>query len=84
MKITTESGFTAELDTAFFDDWEYVEAINAVVEGKVGAMARLADVVLGENKEALKDHVRDENGRVPADKMFKEIFEIIRLAGKNS
>lgn len=84
MKITTESGFTADIDEAFKDDWEFVEAINAVATGEPGSIVRLADAVLGESKEALKEHCKGDNGRVSAAKMDKEIFEIIRLTGKKS
>lgn len=83
-KITTKSGFTADIDESFFDDWEYIEALNAIMNGAAGGLVKLADVVLGSSKAALKEHCRGENGRVSAEKMRYELFEIIEAAGKNS
>lgn len=83
-RITTSSGFTADIDESFRDDWEFIEALGGLTEGKPGAIVKLADVVLGDCKDALKEHCRGENGRVSADKMQDELFEIIKAAGKNS
>lgn len=84
MKITTASGFTADIDDGFRDDWEYIETLNAIMNRTPGAVVKLADVVLGEAKTALKEHCRGENGRVSRDKMEAELLEIINAAGKNS
>lgn len=83
-RVTTSSGFTADIDESFRDDWELIEAFNAISNGTAGAVAKLADVVLGKSKDALKEHCRGENGRVSADKMQDELFEIIKATAKNS
>ena len=46
-------------------------------DGDVLAIVTLIDHVLGENqKEAFKDHCRDENGKVSTERMMTEFFDI--------
>lgn len=86
MRIETESGFTADIDEAFRDDWEFVEALDAFFDNRAGSTVRIAKIMLGEDVyKALKEHCRSETtGRISTKEMNHEIFEILHLAGKNS
>lgn len=86
-KVKTSTGFEAEVDESFRTDWEYFEALEAAAAGKVTGQVQLARCLLGEEDlKRLKDHCREENGRVSAEKMTDELFELIKLtpSGKNS
>ena len=87
-KVKLKNGFTCEIDETILEDMELVEAL-ADAEG--ANPLRIVDVVrtvLGEEqKKALYDHVRTENGRVPVDVItdcIMEIFENMGEDGKNS
>ena len=46
--------------------------------------SKLADKMLGrEQKEALKEHLRGEDGRIKTSDMFRELTEIITAFPKN-
>ena len=48
-------------------------------KNEVAAITGTARQLLGDAQiEALKDHVRKENGRVPASKMIEEIIQIFK------
>lgn len=78
---TTTSGFAFELQDAALDDYELVEALVKVDNGDNGQLIFVVAQLLGEaQKEALKEHLRDENGKVSAVRMFQEIAEILAAA----
>lgn len=85
--VKTASGFEAEIDESFREDWEFFEALENTASGKLTGQVQLARCLLSDTDlKRLKDHCREENGRVPAEKMTEELFEIMKLApsGKNS
>ncbi|WP_067194759.1 hypothetical protein [Streptococcus sp. DD10] len=57
------------------ENYELVEAI-AEVDTNPLVLPKLIKLLLGSQAEALKDHVRDEEGLVPMDKMSEEIKDI--------
>lgn len=81
----TVQGLTIEVDpTAVSGDWEVVEALAAMEEGKASpaGMVRVTRAALGDAYDAVKTHLRDKNGRVAADDMaefLKEVFEALNL-----
>ena len=82
MKITTKSGFNCEVDPEVLNDYEFLElAVTAMNGNKVQQSAATFQMIrglLGEVQEqALKEHLREENGRVPFDKMGAELLEIL-------
>ena len=88
MKITTESGFKCELDTEALNDWEIHEILlsdDMMRESKF-ARAVMEKCMSKEDVQRLKDHVRTETGRVPADAIVRALTEILQLVGseKNS
>lgn len=85
-KISTKSGFKCVIDTEVLDDWEVFEYFREIDRGKTSAIVDVAPRFLGEKQyEALKEHVRDENGKIRISTMISEINEIMMLlkASKN-
>lgn len=59
------NGFDFEIDEKILDDWELLEKIRAVDKGDAGMCIDVALAFLGEEQyEALKNHIRSENGKV--------------------
>lgn len=83
MRIETESGFSCEINNEALNDWEVVEKLVDAQGGDYAAMIDvLRDIIGTEGYNAAKDHVRADNGRVPADKIQTLFFEILTAAGK--
>ncbi len=77
MKGVTQSGFAFEIDDGITDDWEAIELLNDITEGKLGALFNFGRLLLGEEQlNALKAHVRGEGKRVSMQSMSAEMMEI--------
>lgn len=85
MKLTTESGFTCNIDTDALNDWEIHEIFmndnDPYMESRF-VQAVMQKTMSKKDAEALKDHVRTETGRIPADKLKATVFELLQLIGK--
>lgn len=80
---TTESGFSFELEEEILDDYEFVEAIGET-EDNPFAVNKVVKLLLGKKGASdLKEHCRDENGRVRTSRIEKEIVDILNNAGKS-
>lgn len=80
----TNSGFKFEIDENQLKNYEFVELVVEVDENEL-LMPKLLKLLLGDQVEALKDHIRDESGIVPIEKMVTEIKDIFENAQvKNS
>lgn len=87
VKGKTENGFEFEVDKEIFDDWEMLEILREVDNGKTAAFVDVLECIFPDksSRERLKDFCRDDNGRVPISKMIDEIFGIFKaVKGKNS
>lgn len=83
IKGTTESGFDFEVKEELADDFEFLELLGDFSENPLMA-SKLADKMLGrEQKEALKEHLRGNDGRIKTSDMFRELTEIITAFPKN-
>lgn len=83
----TESGFFIELEESTLDNMEVLDALSDLDEGNPLAMSRLVVKLLGKDgKKRLYDHLRTEDGRVPASAVESTIMELFQSinAGKNS
>lgn len=78
---TTSSGFTYQIDENVLQDYELLEAI-AEAETNPIMITRVVRLLLGDDIDKLKNHVRDENGRVSIEKMNVEITEIFEAQKK--
>ncbi|MDD6561366.1 MAG: hypothetical protein PUF17_10455 [Lactimicrobium massiliense] len=86
IKGITKSGFSFEVDEAVFNDAELLEDLAALDDGDVMKYPKVVKKILGTKQKAkLYDHVRDENGIVPLDKLGDEILDIFNAnrKGKN-
>lgn len=82
----TNSGFEFEIDEEELDDYELLEMLCDIDKGDVTKITDAAKKILGnEQLKELKEHVRDEKGKVSVSKMMKEIEEVLssNSRGKN-
>lgn len=77
IKGTTRTGFNYEVDETRINDMEYLELL-AKATGNIAYLPAVVEKLLGrEQKTALYEHVRDENGRVSVDAIDREIEYIM-------
>lgn len=70
------SGFEFKLDDDIFDDFELVELFAKVAKNPI-FIGDLAEKMLGhEQKKALMEHLRDENGKVRTSAIMQALKEI--------
>lgn len=84
-KIT--NGFEFEVEEDLMDDYEFLETLCEIDNGNASLILAVATQLLGvEQKKALMEHIRGENGRVSSRKMGEAIGEILTSCGqgKNS
>lgn len=73
----TESGFEFEISANALDDYELMEMIAELDDGKMQNLPKIIDYILGkEQKKALMEYLR-EDGKVPMSAMTKAFFEIM-------
>ena len=76
IKITMGDGFKIQLDENVFDDFELVELYAKVAKNPIW-IGDLAEKLLGaEQKKALIEHLRDENGKVRTTAVMNALKEI--------
>jgi hypothetical protein len=76
INITMGDGFKIHLDENVFDDFELVELFAKVAKNPIW-IGDLAEKMLGpEQKKALMEHLRDENGKVRTSAMMQALKEI--------
>ena len=72
----TRSGFAFEVDEGIANDMELFEALCDLDNGDATAVVPVVRAVLGGQKKALYDHLRNEDGRVPVNAVVNEITDI--------
>ncbi len=83
MKVKTATGFECEIETAAMNDMEVLDLVVRIDGGDALAYSPFLTKLLGkENKARLYDHVREEDGRVPIEKVAAEVGEILEQAGE--
>ena len=81
-KVITKSGFECLIDKKQMDDMELVDKIAEADAGNPLAVSAVIEKVLGkEQKAKLYNHLRNEDGRVPIEKVGEESVEIITSLG---
>ena len=86
LKGKTESGFEFELEEDVLDDYELLEALRKTDKEGAQEAIDVVNILLGEEqKERLKEHVRNEKGKVSAERLLGEVGEIFAFlnGGKN-
>ena len=63
IKGKTKTGFEFTIDPEVFNDWEILETLYDIDEGNSQLAVKVARKILGKNQlEALKEHIKAENG----------------------
>jgi hypothetical protein len=84
IKGKTKSGFEFEISKDIANDYELVENLAELEENPL-LIGKIVNQVLGKEQTArLKEHVRNEKGIVPTDKMTQEIIEIFQNSGEET
>lgn len=77
-KGKTQSGFIYEIEEARLNNYELLETIGELEDNPM-VISKMVVMLLGkEQTNQLKDHLRDEEGLVPVEKMTEEITEIFQ------
>lgn len=77
---TTKSGFDYSIGDEALDDYELLEDLSDIDQGDIFKITIVARRILGEEQlQALKEHIRNEKGRVSAEKMGDEINQILNV-----
>ena len=75
--IIAREGFELEIEDANLDNWEVLEVIDELEEHPERAV-RLARMILGDKAyRMLKEHCRDDSGKVSMEKMMAALEEIL-------
>ena len=78
IKGKTKSGFSYQIEESRLNNYELLETIGELEENPM-VISKMVVMLLGKEQTAnLKNHLRDENGMVPTDKMTDEITEIFQ------
>lgn len=89
-QVETSSGFQCEIDTEVLDDMEILDILLEMEDNPKNSLIYYNKIMKKmmdeETKNRLYEHLREENGRVPASKFateFNEIFKALK-DGKKS
>lgn len=87
VEIKTESGFICSLPADALDDMELVDIFTGEYPNEAFRNSAIAKHLLGDQKNAMYEHLRQIHGKVPATAVDQELREIIQAfgsKGKNS
>lgn len=80
------NGFDFEIDEDVLDDWDLVQKLNRVDNGEPALLDECLGTILGTDQwEALKNHIRDESGRLRMTRVndvAADIFEQLKPVKK--
>lgn len=84
VKGRTSSGFEFTADNEQINNAEFLEDYVEMTNGNTSAVFKVIGRILGkEQKAKLYDHIRDEHGNVPVDKLNVELGEIFGALSQN-
>ena len=84
IKGKTSSGFDFTISKDVKNDYELVENLGELDDNPL-ILGKIVNQILGKEQTAnLKNHIRNENGIVPTDKMTQEIIEIFKNTGEET
>ncbi len=87
MKAKLNDGYQTEIIEENIGDWEFLEVLSDIDEGEEGLIVKAARMMLGkEGVKDLKEHLRNEQGKVPTASMVEALRELMESANelKNS
>lgn len=78
-KGKTKSGFEYEFNEDLINDMEVIDALAEVAnsENILAVSTVVKKLLSAEDRKRLYDHVRLEDGRVPADALMEELSEMM-------
>ncbi|OHX26863.1 hypothetical protein BKX95_07970 [Streptococcus iniae] len=76
--MKTKSGFECEISQARLDNYELVEALGELDTNPL-KLPKVLNLLLGEQVETLKNHLRDGDGFVSTEAIMDEVKEIFEL-----
>ena len=84
-RIKTKTGFEMEIDENIGDDMELIDTVAEVQAGNLMLLPQVVRKIFGDYKQALYDHLRLPEGRVPLEAVSEEIASVFEELGeKNS
>lgn len=88
IKGKTKSGFKFEVRERLLDDWRFLNATQAMLkkdeQKQVDGLLKTVELVLDEKAtERLMEHLADEEGIVPIEKVIEEFGEILEAMQKD-
>lgn len=91
IKGTTKTGFEFEIEEERVNNMEFIDALTDLDEAStnnagevMSLISKLIKCILSkEQKKALYDHVRNEKGLVPIEKVQAELLDIIKFDGND-
>lgn len=80
IKETLKNGFEVEIPDENLDDYELLEDLAELEEDDYGKIVSVYRRLLGKDQyKALKEHIRNESGRVACTEMMDTLEEIFNL-----
>lgn len=81
-KGKTNTGFSFEISDSALNNMELIDAIADAEDGNVLSMSAVSRLLLGsDQKKRLYDHVRLEDGTIPAEAFSAELISIFNEMG---
>lgn len=85
IKTVEIDGLSIDVDAAVFQDYEFLEALSEVTDGQPASIVRPFRMLFaGDAYQAVKDHLRDEDGRVPVKAMSAFLAKVVKATVPNS
>lgn len=77
--MKTKSGFEFKISKARLDNYELVEALGELETNPL-KLPSVLNLLLGDQVNKLKDHLRDKDGLVSTESIMNEVKEIFELS----
>lgn len=76
---TLKNGFKFSIDETRLDDMQFIDMLAELDDGNTLVLPKLMTFILGkEQKNALYEHVKTEDGRVPIAEVTEAFTEIMK------
>jgi hypothetical protein len=84
IKTVEIDGFELDIDVSVFADFEFLESLADVANGEPANVIRPFRMLFaGDTYQKVKDHLRDEDGRVPVKAMSTFLSKVVKAAAPN-
>ncbi len=84
IKTVEINGFELDIDVSVFADFEFLESLADVANGEPANVIRPFRMLFaGDTYQKVKDHLRDEDGRVPVKAMSAFLSKVVKAAAPN-